>query len=90
MVFMNSTNLLQNRQNAASWCPGTLKTEAFGIQTGTSGQQHEPLELQIEAQERPDEPSGRQNGCPAGTWQPNLLLLVLLTTIFDAPGSLRE
>ena len=41
-VFMNSANLLQNRQNAASGCPGTLKMEAFGTQNGTSGQHHEP------------------------------------------------
>ena len=90
MVFMNSANLLQNRQNAASGCPGTLKMEAFGTQNGTSGQHHEPPELQIEAQERPDEPSGRQNGCPAGPWRPNLLFSMLLTTSFDAPGSLRD
>ena len=90
MVFMNSANLLQNRQNAASGRPGTLKMEAFGTQNGTSGQHHEPPELQIEAQERPDGPSERQNGCPAGPWRPNLLLSMLLTAIFDTPGNLRE
>ena len=90
MVFIYLTNLLQNRQNAASGCSGTLKMEAFGTQNGTSGQQNEPPELQIEAQERPDGPSECQNECSAGPWRPNLLLSVLLTVVFDAPRSLRE
>ena len=90
MVFMNSANSLQNRQNTASGCPGTLKMEAFGTQNGTSGQQHEPPELQIEAQERPDGSSERQNGCPAGPWRLNLLLSMILTTVFAAPGNLQE
>ena len=41
--------------------------EAFGTQDDTSGQRNEPPEFQIEAQERPDGPSERQNGWPAGT-----------------------
>ena len=90
MVFMNSANLLQNRQNAASGCPGTLKMEAFGTQNATLEQQNEPLGLQIETPERPDGPSERQNGCPAGPWWPHLLLLMLLTAVFDAPGNLWE
>ena len=90
MVFMNPANLMQNQQSAASGCPGTLRMEAFGTQNGTPGQQHEPPELQIEAPERPDNPSRRQDGCPAKPWRPNLLLSMLLTTIFDASGSLRE
>ena len=90
MVFMNSANLPQNQQNAASGCPRTLKMEAFGTQNGTSGQQNEPPELQIEVQDRSTGPSERQNGCPAGPWWPNLLLSMLLTAVFDASGNLRE
>ena len=82
MVFMNSTNLLQNRQNAASGCSATLKMKTFGTQNDTSRQQNEPPELQIEAQERPDGPSERQMNAQ--------LLLMLLTAVFDAPGSFRE
>ena len=87
---MNSTNLLQNRQNAAAGCSGTFKMEAFGTQNATLEQQNEPLGLQIETPERPDGPSECQNGCPAGPWWPHLLLFMLLTAVFDAPGNLRE
>ena len=68
MVFMNSARLLQNRYNAALGCPGTLKMEAWGTQNNPSGQQNEPPELQLDAQQRPDGPSERQNECPAGPW----------------------
>ena len=59
MIFMNSANLMQNQQSAASGCPGTLRMEAFGTQNGTPGQQLESPKLQIEAPARPDELSGR-------------------------------
>ena len=81
---------MQNRQNAATGCPGTLKMEAWGTQNGLPGHQNEPPGLQIEAQERLDGPSECQNECSAGPWRLHLLLSVLLTQIFGAPGRLRE
>ena len=54
------------------------------------GPTNEPPELQIEAQERPDGPSERPNGCPNGPWQPNLLLQVLPKANLSASGSLRD
>ena len=75
---MNSTNLLQNRQNAASGCSGTLKMEAFGTQNGTSGQQNERPELPIEAQEPPD------GVLRASKWVPSWALAAQLAAP-DAP-----